>query len=266
MSGTAQRFDVHQQITDHIIAALETAREFKLPWTRSSARPINVTSGNPYNGVNILSLWIAALGKGYPSNVWGTYKQWQDQDCQVRKGEKSSLVVFYRKIEAEGEAEERLVARASWVFNAAQVEGFQAPALAVPFDPIPRAETFAAATGARIKEGGDRACYVPSRDLICMPDRGRFLDPEAFYATLCHELVHWSGSEKRLDRDLSGRFGDHEYAMEELVAELGAAFLCADLGLTPEPREDHAAYLRSWLVVLKADKRAIFTAAAKFTS
>jgi antirestriction protein ArdC len=166
------------------------------------------------------------------------------------------------------------MARASFVFNAAQVEGFRLePDEALPdepsFDPIERAEAFAKATGAAITEGGDRACYIPSADMIRMPERRRFTGTdtttpaEGFYSTLCHELVHWSGAKPRLDRDLSGRFGSESYAVEELVAELGAAFLCGDLGITPEPRADHAQYIATWLKVLKDDKKAVFTAASK---
>ena len=154
-----------------------------------------------------------------------------------------------------------------------QVEGFEIVAEELPeepaFDPIVRAEEFAAATGAQIEEGGDRACFIPSLDMIRMPERRRFTGTETttpaegFYSTLCHELVQWSAAEKRLDRDLSGRFGDESYAIEELIAELGAAVLCADLGITPEPRQDHACYIKNWLAVLKNDKKAVFTAAAK---
>lgn len=287
MSAAKQKFDIHQEITNRIVDAIETAGEFRLPWIRnkggSMKRPANITSGNPYNGVNILSLWIAALANDYPSHLWGTYRQWQERGCQVRRGEKSSLVVFYKTLEFEqtnektGHAEtaERLMARASPVFNAAQVDGFTIedttallPAEPI-FDPIERAEQFAKATGARIEEGGDRACYVPSADMIRMPDRNRFTGTETttpaegFYSTLCHELVHWSGAKIRLDRDLTGRFGSESYAVEELIAELGAAFLCSDLAITPEPRADHACYIANWLKVLRDDKRAIFTAASK---
>ena len=285
MARQQNRFDIHQAITDQIVTAMETVGDAQLPWTRNTggrlARPVNVASGKPYNGVNVLSLWIAALASDFPSCTWGTYRQWQARGCQVRKGETSSLIVFYKTLEIEeidatsGETEhrERMMARASRVFNAAQVDGFETETEALPdaplFDPIARAERFAVGTGAQIEEGGDMACYLPMRDLIRMPDRCRFTGTETsspaegFYATLCHELVHWSGSTARLDRDLTGRFGEASYAMEELVAELGAAFLCADLGITPEPRADHAAYIRTWSSVLKGDKRAIFTAAAK---
>ena len=285
MFKSSQKFDVHQEITNRIIDALETAGEFQLPWIRnkggSFARPVNIASKNPYNGVNVVSLWVSAQAHDYPSNLWGTYRQWQDQGCQVRKGEKSSLVVFYKTLQFEqqneqsGELEngERMFARASWVFNAAQIEGFDTLEQELPeepaFDPVARAEAFAAATKAVIAEGGDKACFISSQDMIRMPDRRRFTGTdtttpaEAFYSTLCHELVHWSGAKSRLDRDLTGRFGSDSYAVEELIAELGSAFLCGDLGLTLEPRADHACYIKNWLSVLKNDKKAVFTAASK---
>ena len=286
MSHVQKKFDVHQEITDRIVTAIETAGEFRLPWIKakggSMRRPVNIASAKPYNGINIVSLWVAAQAYDYPSHLWGTYRQWQERGCQVRRGEKSSLVVFYKKLEFEqqdeqsGEMEtaERLMARASFVFNASQIDCFkletdetlpEEPA----FDPIERAEAFVKATGARIDESGDRACYIPSIDMIRMPERRRFTGTqtttpaEGFYSTLCHELVHYSGVKHRLDRDLTGRFGSESYAMEELVAELGAAFLCGDLGITPEPRSDHAQYIASWLKVLKDDKKAVFTAASK---
>lgn len=282
-----KKFDVHQEITDRIVAAIETAGEFRLPWIRdrggSMRRPVNIASAKPYNGVNIVSLWVSALASDYPSHLWGTYRQWQERGAQVRRGEKSSLVVFYKQLEfeqrneetGETEATERLMARASHVFNADQVDGFEIDKAETPlpnepiFDPIERAERFVRATGATIEEGGDRAFYVPSTDIIRMPDRKRFTSTEtttpaeAFYSTLCHELVHFSGAKHRLDRDLTGRFGSESYAVEELVAELGAAFLCSDLSITPEPRADHACYIANWLKVLKDDKRAVFTAASK---
>ncbi|MEQ1953650.1 ArdC family protein [Mesorhizobium sp. CN2-181] len=281
-----EKFDVYQEITDRIVAAIDTAGEFRLPWFKSTggsfAIPVNIASGKPYSGVNILSLWLSAQASDYPSHLWGTYRQWQEHGAQVRRGEKSSLIVFYKRLDIEqineetGETEsaERLIARASHVFNAAQVDNFKAGVAATlpetpAFDPISRAEQFAKATGAKIEEGGDEACYIPALDVIRMPERCRFIGTdtstpaEAFYSTLCHELVHWSGSKSRLDRRLSNRFRIEAYAVEELVAELGAAFLCSELAITPEPRADHAQYVAHWLTILKGDKRAIFTAASK---
>lgn len=243
MSKSSSKFDVHQEITNRIVDALESAGEFQLPWIKTSSgsltRPVNVASKKPYNGVNIVSLWVSALVSEFPSNLWGTYRQWQAQDCQVRKGEMASLVVFYKTVTVEqsnadqepdqAEPSERMFARASWVFNAAQVDGVELAPADLPsaplFDPIERAECFAQASGAVIKERGERACYVPALDVIQMPERRRFAGTEtssaveAFYSTLCHELTHWTGAKSRLDRGLSGRFGNEAYAMEELVLE-----------------------------------------------
>lgn len=280
--ASAERLDVHQHITDQIIAAMEKgAGDWQMPWHRSShalTRPKNIASGNAYRGINILALWVAAEVNGYGHGIWGTYKQWQENGAQVRKGERSSVIVFYKELEKAreddpSETDTVLFARASRVFNAAQVDGFTLPAgEAEPTDDktqaIDAADAFAAATGARVTIGGNLACYRPGPDAIAMPERRLFTGSatssatEAWYSTLLHELTHWSGATHRLDRDLSGRFGSDSYAMEELVAELGAAFLCAELGITVAPRPDHAAYLAGWLKVMKADKKAIFTAAS----
>jgi antirestriction protein ArdC len=199
-------------------------------------------------------------------------------DCQVRKGEKSSLVVFYKEYDTDPDPEQeddngkRRVARASYVFNASEVDGYNSPAPPIPLGPIERidaADRFVQYTGARIEHGGDRAFYRPSTDHIQMPDEDRFCGTdtltrsEAYYAVLGHECIHWSGSEKRLNREFGKRFGDAAYAAEELVAEIGSAFLCAELGITQDTRPDHAQYLANWLNLLKSDNKAIFTAAAK---
>jgi antirestriction protein ArdC len=275
-----ERFDIHQHITNQIVSAIEQgAGEFRLPWHRSAGnimRPVNIASKAAYRGVNILTLWAAADASGYSSGTWGTYKQWAETGAQVRKGEKASYVVFYKEIttasEDSNEAETRLFARATPVFAAEQVDGYQAPTLDAPatiIEPITQAEAFVAATGATIAHGGSRAFYRPSTDSIHLPPREAFIGSptsspaESYYATLLHELTHWTSHESRCNRQLGKRFGDYAYAAEELIAELGAAFLCADLRISDEPRRDHAQYLDTWLTVLKADKKAIFTAASK---
>jgi antirestriction protein ArdC len=276
----SERFDIHQHITDQIIVAIESgAGEFRLPWHRSAGnimRPVNIASKNAYRGVNILTLWATADEKGYSSGTWGTYKQWAEVGAQVRKGEKSAYIVFYKEItvgsDQGDEAETRLFARASPVFAAEQVDGFTSPVIETPatlIPPIEQAETFVAKTGATIHHGGSRAFYRPSTDSIQLPPREAFIGSptstaaEAYYSTLLHELTHYTSHESRCNRQLGKRFGDDAYAMEELVAELGAAFLCADLGISDAPRPDHAQYLDHWLTVMKADKKAIFTAASK---
>jgi antirestriction protein ArdC len=277
-----ERFDIHQHITNQIVAAIERgAGEFRLPWHSSGgtiAQPKNVASKKHYRGVNIVALWAASEQNGFGSGLWGTYRQWAEAGAQVRKGEKSSYVVFYKEIEVAGatsgqdtEVDKRLFARATPVFAAEQVDGYDLPATANPnpMESIEAADAFVIATCASVAHGGTRAYYRPSTDSIQVPSRESFVGTatstaaEAYYSTLLHELTHWTSHEQRCNRQLGKRFGDNAYAMEELVAELGAAFLCSEIGITAEPRLDHAQYLASWLSVLKADKRAIFTAASK---
>ena len=272
--------DVHQSITDRIVAAIEAgAGPWQRPWSVRSGgrRPANVASGKSYRGINTLALWAEAQLSGYRSHLWGSYRQWAALGGQVRKGEKASAVVFFKEVPlAAPEADEtnqphaRLFARTTPAFNADQVDGLPAAPPTTPSaEALPPAERFIERLGADIVHGGDRACYLTRLDVIRMPDRAAFTGTatstatEAYYATLAHEVTHWTGARHRCGRDLSTRFGTDAYAMEELVAELGAAFLCADLGLAAEPRPDHAQYLGHWLKVLKADKRAIFTAAGK---
>jgi antirestriction protein ArdC len=196
----------------------------------------------------------------------------------VRVAVHASLVVFYKEYETEPNPEKsdddgkRRVARASYVFNAAQVDGYALPEPPTTLGPIERiasVDRFIRATGARVEHGGDRAYYRSSTDHIQMPDEERFCGTdtltrsEAYYAVLAHECIHWSGARHRLAREFGKRFGDAAYAAEELVAEIGSAFLCAELGITQDTRADHAQYLAQWLTLLKSDSRAIFTAAAK---
>jgi len=273
--------DIHQHITDQIVAAIEKGvGSFQMPWhtlANKAIRPKNIASNKNYQGINTLILWVYAEKFGYTSGIWGTYKQWAEAGCQVRKGEKSSYVTFYKtyEVETEGsdEAETRRVAKTTPVFAAEQVEGFEIPTEEAPSAPgvlpIEQAEHFIAATGATIHHGGDRAFYRPATDSITIPDKSLFTGTksstpeEAYYSTILHELGHWTSHKNRCDRELGRKFGDHAYAVEELIAELTAAFLCNDLKLTSETRDDHAQYISSWLKALKSDKRIIFTAAAK---
>jgi len=272
---------IYDTITSQIITAFERGTDtFSLPWHRSTAplsRPMNAATKKAYRGVNVLALWASAEAQDFGHGLWATYRQWQSLGAQVRKGEKASPIVFYKvfdnRDDDQAEATEgssRIFARASHVFNVSQAEGFAIPEVpeGEDFDPIPQADAFVAGTGATVRIHGDSAHYTPSADTITMPDRERFFATvsgsaaQNWYATLLHELVHWSGADHRLARTFGKRFGDDAYAMEELVAELGSAFLCGDLGLSTSPRPDHASYLASWLKVLKADNRAIFTAAS----
>lgn len=274
--------DVYQKVTNQIVAALEQGvRPWMQPWSAEHAagritRPLRA-NGLPYQGINVLMLWGAAEEKGYSAPIWMTFKQAVAVGGCVRKGEHGSLVVYastFKKAETDestGEETERDIPflKGYTVFNVEQIDGLPAHYLAPaaprldPVQRIERAESFFAAIGATVRHGGGRAYYNIGSDFVQMPNFETFRDAESYYATLGHELTHWTRHPSRLDRDLGRkRFGDEGYAIEELVAELGAAFLCADLDLAPEQREDHAAYVASWLKVLKDDKRAIFTAAS----
>ena len=273
--------DVYAEVTDKLVAAIEAnPGDPTMPWHRGGANavPRNALTEQEYQGVNILNLWVVGQVAGFTSNFWGTYKQWQALGAQVRKGEKSTPVVFYKQVvkRSEGgedeDSETIRILKYSTTFNADQVDGWQPPtavAVAPPLERLEVVDAIIAGTGARIIERGASAYYHTGTDTVHMPDPERFFDTrsgsrtENFYAVLLHELTHWTGHPSRCARDMRNRFGSEAYAMEELVAELGAAFLCARLGISPTPREDHAQYLANWLKVLKSDKKAVFTAAAK---
>lgn len=307
--GTESSSDVYTRFTNQIIAAIESgAGTWTMPWNRTSSSssrrspavmPVNVESGKTYRGVNVLALWASAIEHGYESSEWGTYKQWAAKGAQVRKGEKSTFIVFWKFFDkpkggsadvvsvpdATGDStpsakSATMMARGYSVFNAAQVDGYtpKTPVTPlVPSEPVPPPTTgellpdartlvlapFFASLGGDVRHGGDRATYSPLFDVITVPEYRNFHSLEAYYGTLSHEYVHWTGHSSRLSRDLKNRFGTEAYAAEELVAELGSAFLCGTLNLYTEPRPDHAQYLSHWLQILKSDKRAIFTAASK---
>ena len=276
------RPDVYSRITDRIIADLEQGvRPWMKPWNAGHTagkitRPLR-HNGIPYKGINVVMLWSASVTKGYACPLWLTFKQMQEIGGNVRKGEHGELVVYANRItrtetDDKGEETEREIPflKGYTVFNAEQCEGLpahytavaEAPALP-PLQRIERADRFFVATGAVIRHGGTRAYYAEGSDHVQMPPFETFRDAESYAATLAHELTHWTKHGTRLARDMGRvRWGDEGYAKEELVAELGSAFLCADLDITPEVRADHAAYIASWLKALKDDKRLIFTAAA----
>ena len=280
MPHTPHRPDLYARVTDAILADLAAGvRPWIQPWRcagRAGAvrRPLRA-NGQPYSGVNVLLLWSAALAQGFTCPTWMTFRQARALGGQVRRGARGATVVYADRIRRVEDTADGLVERtipflkSYTVFNLAQIDGLPpelAPAAAPPPDDgrrIARAEAFFAALGADIRVGGDRACYVLDADRIHIPPEAAFPDIGDFYATLAHECVHWTRHPKRLDRDFGRRrWGDAGYAREELVAELGAAFLCADLGLDLTPRRDHADYIGEWLTVLRDDKRFIFSAAA----
>lgn len=275
--------DVYTRITDKIVAELEKGeRPWMQPWNAEHAagkitRPLR-HNGLPYSGINVLMLWMEAVERGYGAPLWMTFRQAQELGGHVRKGEKGSLVVYANtiiKTEQDKETGEDIEHKIPFmkgytVFNVEQIDDlpahYYAKAQVPQLDPeqrLDRVEQFFRNTGAAVRHGGNRAFYAIGPDHVQMPPFEFFKDRESYYATLGHECTHWTRHPSRLDRDFGRKkWGDEGYAMEELVAELGSAFLSADLGLTPEVREDHAAYIASWLKVLKEDKRAIFSAAA----
>lgn len=271
--------DTYQTITDTILAKLENCQPWERPWAGPMlSMPINAHTGKEYRGTNIVMLWASAQEQGFDVNEWATFKQWAERGAKVRKGEKGTPVLWFKMLERRGEAAEAgedeatgkvPCARISWVFNAAQVEGYTPKETRKPsqVESIEQAEALMLASGAKIRHGGNQAFYMPSRDEVVLPAKESFTGTststatECYYSTAFHELTHWTGP--RLNREFGKRFGDDQYAAEELVAELGAAFLCAKVGMSSEPREDHANYLACWIKVLKNDRKAFITAASK---
>jgi len=259
---------IYQQVTDSIIKQLEAgATPWVKQWNGSSSADHNAVSKKGYNGINTLILAMSAAANGFKSNEWATYKQWLQLGGQVRKGTKGTTIIFYSpvsgsKITADGtEKNYHYVLKSYSVFNADQIDGYTPAAAPVKtFNSIAALEALATDSGAVIKHGGDRAFYSPSEDFIQMPNKTDFTNEAAYYATLLHEMAHWSGNANRLNRDLSGRFGNEAYAAEELIAELSAAFLCAEYQIDGDLR--HAGYIASWLRILKNDNKAVFKAAA----
>lgn len=297
------RQDVHEAVTAKIVAAIEAgAGTFQMPWHRPGVAftiPKNALTGQPYRGSNILSLWIDADQKKFERQIFATYKQWQELEAQVRGGEKGSLIVKYGEWTPKADREaasqqnggdgedagKRLFAKAAYVFNIDQVDlpPELRARLVQPEQPradlterLVHVDAFIVATGAEFREGGQRAFYrhrdsKGEGDFIQMPPRALFTGTatstptEAYESTRLHELGHWTGAEHRLNRQHGERFADNAYAFEELVAELSAAFLCAELQVTNAPRLDHAQYIASWLEMMKGDTKAIFTAASLAT-
>ena len=269
------------------------AGTFQMPWHSSLGNPINALTGAKYRGINILSLEISRVSRGFSSRYWATFNQWDKLKARIKGGSKSSLVAFYKpitltdsqnEIEGEFESEEKLengqkrlmYLRYSDVFNSEQVEGWIPPAVSHDLFDVSRelfkleeVDSFISSTGADIREGGSRAFYSSVHDFIGIPPACVFTDTahrsaqEGYYGTLLHELIHWTSREFRCNRSLKGRFGSRNYAEEELVAELGSAFLCSKLGVSVEVRQDHAQYLEHWLKVLQSDNRAIFEASTQ---
>jgi antirestriction protein ArdC len=265
--------DLYQSVTDRIVAALEAGTPpWVKPWTANadSGLPVNAGTRRPYRGINVVLLMLEAMSRGYNHNAWLTYRQATALGGQVRAGSTGTTVVFFRRIEvpeAETDLSPRVIPllRSFTVFNLDQIDNlpaqFTKPAEPPAWNSLDAAEYVLTASGADIRYAGNSAYYHPPTDRIQLPARSSFASADAHYATAFHELAHWSGAASRLDRDLKGRFGDNAYAAEELIAEISSAFVCAHLGI--EGKLQHAAYVHSWISVLRSDKRAVFTAAAK---
>jgi antirestriction protein ArdC len=267
--------DLYQKVTDKIVAALEAGTPpWIKPWNAGadSGLPVNAGTQRAYRGINVVLLMLEVMARGYNRNAWLTFRQAAALGGQVRGGEHGTSIVFYKlrempEAEPAQDASPRVIPllRSFTVFNIDQIDGlpakFTQPAGPPTWSPLDEAERLLAASGATIRYGGTSAYYHRPTDRIQLPERSSFPRAENFYSTALHELSHWSGHASRLNRDLTGRFKEAAYAMEELIAEMSSAFLCASLGI--EGHLQHAAYIRSWISALKSDKRAIFTAAAK---
>jgi antirestriction protein ArdC len=277
--AASARTDVYTRVTNEIIAAIEAGPgNWRMPWHHAGnaiARPTNLASAKRYRGINTLALWIAATSAGYADGLWGTYRQWRAAGAQVRKAERSTTVVLWKEVRSssdETEADDddskqhrRMFARAFCVFNRAQVDGFEPAATTslAESERIVHADDFFDALRIPITFGPYDAHYRISEDRIYMPPFSAFSDAAAYTGTLIHEAAHATGAQHRLDRNFGERFKRDARAIEEATAELTASYVLADLAIAHRPRPDHAAYIASWLRILKDNPRAIFTAASK---
>jgi len=278
-------FDVYRAVTDRIVLAIEAGdKVFVMRWHSHGAplrRPLNAATGFPYGGISQIVLWAEAQVSRFGPRNWATLRQWQRLGASVRKCERPTPTVYYTTLHA-GDPDARLendergppmVARATWVFNARQVEGW-APRRASGSDrtvtcagPLVSAEAFVAAAEADVPFGPEFPGCWPSEDVIEMPDRSLHVGPsgrsptEVHYATLLYETVRRTVARHRANNGFGERFGGDADAMEALVTELGAAFLCSALSVANVPRPGHAAHVASWLKFLKGDHRAIFSIA-----
>ena len=273
-----KRRDIHAEITNKIVEELEAGTvPWLKPWKSNAAfegMPYNLVSKRSYSGINVLVLWAEALDRGYASSAWLTFNQAKQKGGHIRKGEHGTQITFWKKLritdQETEEDKEIMMLKTFTVFNVEQCEGIEYKAPVKPevteahqlneayMAQVERLET---SEGLKLNHGGDRACYIPALDKVMMPELALFRDAAHYMATLAHELVHWSGAKKRLDRlDMTSK-GTSSYAFEELVAEMGAAFTCAEYGIKGDLR--HASYINSWIKLLKEDKKALFRAASR---
>jgi antirestriction protein ArdC len=272
--------DHYQEVTDRIIAALEAGTPpWRKPWDPDKAggpaMPRNAATGQRYRGINVLTLGMSALAFISADPRWATYKQAEERGWQVRKGERGTTGYFFKRLELrddtkpddDEDAVKRIpLLRSFSLFHASQIDGIPAyvpPTIEeAPWRAPEAAETILANSGAVVRIGGERAFYSPATDHIQMPPQSAFASAEGYCGTLVHEMGHWTGAPSRLDRDLRNRFGSHDYAREELRAEIGQMMVCGELGIADCDFSNNAAYVASWLEKLRSDRKEIFRAAA----
>lgn len=279
--ATANSTKIYQEVTNIIIGQLEAGTiPWQQPWDSINQRaiglPYNFTTGNSYQGVNVVLLWGATIKHNFTTNEWAGFYQWQEKKESVRKGEKGTTIIYYGINEklVDDELQKIPFLKSSYVFNKCQLQSYNPEQeINVKFEPsiiekIDIIDEFLANIPAIVGSHDGDPCYNPVNDKIMMPYVENFRGSEtcsatdAWYSTIFHELTHWTGAKHRLDRDGGRKFGDQKYAFEELVAEFGAAFLCAGFGISTVDKGDHAAYIAHWLKVLKENDRILFSASS----
>ena len=266
--------DIYQEITNQIISDLERGLPvWEKPWEKGfMGFPINAFSESFYSGVNTLILWLRQSNIGFETSQWITFLQVKKLGGSIKKGEKATRIVFYKKLviaDEENDKEKTIpLLKTHAVFNLSQTKGLEhlieKPSFEnkSQFQDVEKAEQLIRESKADISFAPvDRACYLPVEDKIIMPKKEQFKTQEGFYSTMFHELSHWTGHKSRLDRPASNKKGSKSYAFEELVAEISASFICCHLGF--EYSTQHSVYVKDWLEVLKEDNRAIFRASSK---
>lgn len=278
------KIDIHQHITGQIIKSIEEASDgdkWRKPWFNVMTSDGNVISKKPYRGINALMTGLTRMEEGYTSSQWGTWNQWFTKGGGVKEGRKiikpskyslkgqtGTHIVFYKPLHITDKdtGQEKIIrmARGYVVFNADQVEGYEPETIDKPLNDHGSGFVFdnlCTDHGVVVKHS-DEAAFIPSMDTLTMPKPGQFETREDYECTGFHELTHWTGHKSRLDRKIANRYGSPAYGFEELVAELGSAFLAAHHGISATPRDDHAKYIKGWLSLMKEDNKAVFKAAA----
>jgi antirestriction protein ArdC len=278
--SSGRRDELYQTLTKSVIQQMEDSiangTRWSPPWRMGGMTPQNGTTKARYRGINTLMLSIAQQEGGYEKPIWASFDQWKSKGGSVKKGEKGTPIIFYSRVGREVEdrnnpgelkTESRGILRESYVFNLDQVEGIDR-SIYDPEDALPEemrrtdVDDISKALNIDLNHSGDRAYFSPLQDKIVIPPFSEFSSPEGYYGTLLHEIVHWTGHSSRLDRpNMGSPKVESEYAFEELIAELGTAYLMSILDITVEPREDHAQYLAFWVQKLKGEPDGLMRAA-----